>query len=193
MNQHSHIWNLTALRDCIDFLWSLNVLEAYDAFIKKFLLSHSSMDTLPLNVQQNLVRGLYLKCLNFAVDAAKICADVDNNIPPQPQEISEFRLSRIKLATETYVLNGVYRTLMSSVTSVVGHEDAILNKIMRNLSELHPSDLDIDKASWDKLDKAKYELGRINSYSSPLGKLTCLKRMTRYLRQEMELTSSDVR
>jgi hypothetical protein len=88
----------------------------------------------------------------------------------------------MRLSTETYVNNGVYRSLISAITSVTASEDAFINKITRNLSELHPEDLEINSIYWNILGRARQELSRISSFSSPLGKLSCMKRTIRHLR-----------
>ncbi|ODM94578.1 Ankyrin repeat domain-containing protein 27 [Orchesella cincta] len=150
------LWNLTSLRDCIDFLW----------------------------VQKDLVNTLYLKCLNYAVSHGECGVVSPNDATPENYALNDFLMQRLKLSTETYVLNGIYRSLISALTSFVSEEDARLNKIVRNLSELHPQDLDISNFHWDNLARARQELGRLNTYASPLGKLTCMKRTLRYLRPE---------
>lgn len=178
------LWNLTSLRDCIDFLWvkgTPKILSTFDGYIKLFQHNHRGLENFPLKVQKDVVQSLYLKCLNFAITNGGI---VSPDASPDKQALNEFFLQRLKLATETYVLNGIYRSVISAITSFVSTEDAKLNKVMRNLTELHPQDLDIRNIHWDNLTRARQELGRLNAYSSPLGKLTCMKRTLRYLRPE---------
>ncbi|CAL8070905.1 unnamed protein product [Orchesella dallaii] len=180
------LWNLTSLRDCIDFLWvkaSPKILTAFDANIKLFQHNHRGLENFPLKVQKDLVNTLYLKCLNYAVSNGG-CVVPRSEATPENYALNDFFLQRLKLSTETYVLNGIYRSLISALTSFVSIEDAKLNKVMRNLTELHPQDLDISNFHWDNLTRARQELGRLNAYSSPLGKLTCMKRTLRYLRPE---------
>jgi hypothetical protein len=174
------LWNLTSLRDCIDFIWvkgNMKILENYDAYVKLFLHNHPGLENLPLAIQKDLVKTLYIKCLAYA--EATGMTETDHN-----PALTDFLQQRLRLATETYVLNGIYRTLISAITSVMSADDAALNKIMRNLSEIHPQDLGIEKSHWSSLNRARHEMGRINSYSSPLGKLTCMKRTLRYLRSD---------
>lgn len=178
------LWNLTSLRDCIDFLWvkaSPKLLSTFDAYIKLFQHNHRGLENFPLKVQKDLVNTLYLKCLNYAITNGGIVT-----VDPKPEvyALNEFLMQRLKLATETYVLNGIYRSVISALTSYVSSEDARLNKVMRNLTELHPQDLDINNIHWDNMTRARQELGRLNTFSSPLGKLTCMKRTLRYLRPE---------
>lgn len=178
------LWNLTSLRDCIDFLWvkgSPKLLSTFDAYIKLFQHNHRGLENFPLKVQKDLVNTLYLKCFNYAVTNGGIVAAEPS---PENKALNEFLLQRLRLATETYVVNGIYRSLISALTSFVSNEDARLNKVMRNLTELHPQDMDINNIHWDNLTRARQELGRLNTYSSPLGKLTCMKRTLRYLRPE---------
>jgi hypothetical protein len=177
------LWNLTSLRDCIDFIWvkgNFKILETYDIHIKLFLHNHPALENLPLHIQKNLVNTLYLKCLEYSESTGMTTI-------PDNHSLSDFILRKLQLATETYILNGVYRSLISAITSVTAAEDAFINKITRNLFEIHPQDMDIDTSYWNVLGKARNELSRINSYSTPLGKLSCMKRTIRHLRKNSVL------
>ncbi|CAG7816131.1 unnamed protein product [Allacma fusca] len=168
------LWSVNSLRDCIDFLWmkgKLRVLESYDAYIKLFLHNHRTLDNLPIAIQKDLIHTLYLKCLNFALTYENTLEGAN----------SQYIL---RVATETYVLNGVYRFLMGAITSALSREDGHLNKIIRNLAEIHPQDLDIEEHHWDNLTRARLELGRLDVHTSPLAKLNCLKRTLRHMRPD---------
>ncbi|XP_035710945.1 ankyrin repeat domain-containing protein 27 isoform X2 [Folsomia candida] len=182
------VWNLTSIRDCIDFIWvkgSFKILETYDMYIKLFLHNHPALENLPLPIQSNLVNMLFLKCVEFA-EGTGMTTPV-----PENHSLSDFLRQKLRIATETYVNNGVYRSIISAITSVTAAEDAFINKITRNLHEIHPQDLDIDPAYWNILGRARYELSRISSYSSPLGKLVCMKRTIRHIRANSVAESGD--
>ncbi len=121
-----------------------------------------------------MIYNNYFRCLEYAEG---ILTTVHDN-----PTLSDFLMNRMRLSTETYVNNGVYRSLISAITSVTASEDAFINKITRNLSELHPEDLEINSIYWNILGRARQELSRISSFSSPLGKLSCMKRTIRHLR-----------
>lgn len=170
-NGFEELLQVNSLRDCIDFLWmkgKLRVLESYDAHIKLFLHNHRTLENLPVAIQRDVVHTLYLKCLNFAMTS-------DNPIEGSSS------LQLLKVATETYVLNGVYRFLMAAITSASSNEDGHLNKIIRNLGGIHPQELDIDPSLWNNLSRARQELGKLDVHSSPLAKLTCLKKTLRHI------------
>ena len=204
------LWNLSSLRDCIDFLWlngRLKALENYDAHIKLFLHNHRTLEDLPLPVQRDLVYDLYLKCLSYATKAnamnrklkkkssthgsqssSSSSETIDSSHSSLPPVDMTHSLQNFKLATETYVLSGIYRQLINAITSSVSFEDSSLNKIIRNLAEIHPQDLDINIIHWDNLSRARQELSRLNLHSSPLAKLCCLKKTMRYLRPDKHAT-----
>ncbi|OXA45545.1 Ankyrin repeat domain-containing protein 27 [Folsomia candida] len=182
------LWNLTSLRDCIDFMWvkgSFKILESYDTYIKLFLDNHPALENLPLPIQSNLVNMLFLQCVEFA-EGTGMTTPV-----PENHGLSDFLRQKLRIATETYINHGVYRSIISAITSVTAAEDAFINKITRNLGEIHPQDLDIDPAFWNILGRARYELSRISSYSTPLGKLVCMKRTVRHIRANSGAESGD--
>lgn len=104
-------------RDCIDFIWvkgGFKILEQFDLEIKLFLHNHTGLANLSLQIQRNLVKALYIKCMEYSEGTGMTTTD---NLT-----LSEFLRQKLSLATETYICNGVYRSLISAVTSVTATE-----------------------------------------------------------------------
>ena len=98
-------------------------------------------------------------------------------------------VANFKLATETYILNALYRPLIHALSSALSVEDAKLNKILRNLADIQPKDLHINEAYWDGFGRAKLELSRIANLGSPLAKLDALKRTMNQLKLDPKLNA----
>lgn len=199
------MWNLTSLRDCIDFLWingKPKTLETFDAYIKLFLHNHRSLEDLPLPVQRDLVYDLYKRCLSCAFKPEPSHKrsrsargyekySVAGTLSSRSNESSissvhSTSAQNFHLATESYILNGIYRPLIAGITSAVSYEDSVLNKVMRNVADIHPQDLGIKNVHWESLARAKQELSRLSMRPTPLGKLKCLQKTMKYLKHELE-------
>ena len=97
---------------------------------------------------------------------------------------SNHSAQNFQLATESYILNGIYRQLISALTSSVSYEDSTLNKVMRNSADIHPQDLGISNIHLENLSRARQELGRLPMHPTPLGKLKCLWKTMKYLEHD---------
>ncbi|XP_076470280.1 ankyrin repeat domain-containing protein 27-like isoform X2 [Babylonia areolata] len=93
----------------------------------------------------------------------------------------------LKVAVETYMMNSVHTRLFRVVTALMANEDSEINKMTRNLSSLQLQDIGIRKIFSQNLPPAKKELAGLNRFSSPMGRLFCIKRvvtaLTRPLKQ----------
>lgn len=168
----SVVVTIQTLRDCIDLLWTESrgrgVLEKIDQLIRDFLLSNNSLEFEPLQVQKDLVGSLYTICLQNALRDTRLRERTSTN---------KHLLENVKLAVETYMLHTVYKKVIKGITACTAHDDANLNKIIRNLSDIQLRDLGVRQDLYDTVPWAKQELARIDSYSTVLGKVGCLKRM----------------
>ncbi|CAG5132154.1 unnamed protein product, partial [Candidula unifasciata] len=77
----------------------------------------------------------------------------------------------------TYLMNAVHKHLFRVITTTMAGQDAEINKITRNLVHLQFSDLGIRKIFSQNIPAAKKELNLLNRYSTPVGRLFCLKRV----------------
>ncbi|XP_047119929.1 ankyrin repeat domain-containing protein 27-like [Schistocerca piceifrons] len=168
----SVVISIQTLRDCIDLLWTesrgRDVLEKIDQLIRDFLSCNNNLEFEPLQVQKDLVGSLYTVCLQNALRDSRLRERTSTN---------KHLLENVKLAVETYMLHTVYKKVIKGVTACTAHDDANLNKIIRNLSDIQLRDLGVRQDLYDTVPWAKQELARIDGYSTVLGKVGCLKRM----------------
>uniref|UniRef100_A0A2C9KDZ8 VPS9 domain-containing protein n=1 Tax=Biomphalaria glabrata TaxID=6526 RepID=A0A2C9KDZ8_BIOGL len=98
-------------------------------------------------------------------------------------------MENLKVAVETYMMNAVHKHLFPVIIATVASQDAELNKITRNLRDLQLSDLGIRKIFNENILPAKKELSQLNRYSTPVGRLFCIKRVVAALTKAPRLSS----
>ncbi|KAL1131176.1 hypothetical protein AAG570_012412 [Ranatra chinensis] len=166
----SGIVTVNTLRDCVDLLWTESckeTLEKIDENIHSFLVHNDSLEFRPLQFQQDAVGSLYTQCLQTALKHSRLREKTNMN---------RYLLDNVKVSVESYMHHGIYDKLIKGITACTAYEDAHLNKIVRNLSDIQLRDLDIRLDLQDTVPKARTELARVEGYKTVLGKIGCLKR-----------------
>lgn len=186
-NDETRIVTVQTLRDCIDLLWTQSagreVIEKMDETIRNFLTVNSSLELKPLQVQKDMVGTLYVSCLQIALKDARLREKSDKD---------KHLLENVKLSVETYVHHGVYKKLIKGITACTSYDDACLNKVVRNLSDVQLRDLEVRSDLYETVPQAKRELARIEGYSTVLGKIGCLKRMIASIsKSNLEINSGE--
>lgn len=178
--------NLRSLRDCIDLLWTEStgkeVMEQLDQAILGFMESQPDLENESLQVQKDLVSGLFLHCVQITLKDPKL---------REKTLLNKHLLSNIKLAVETYMQHGIYKSLVKGITASTALEDAQLNKIIRNSSELQLRDLEVRVDLYETVPAAKQELAHIDGYSTVLGKVGCVRRAMLAISGEQVVCADD--
>ncbi|XP_018905298.2 ankyrin repeat domain-containing protein 27 [Bemisia tabaci] len=171
--------SVQTLRDCIDLLWTesagKSILEKMDEIINEFLEANHDLEYKTLQVQRDATSRLYTKCLQVCLSDTRLRSQTC---------VNKYFLENIKIAVESYVHHHIYKKLIKGVTACTAYDDAQLNKIIRNLSDLQLGDLDIRADLHDTVPQARSELSKVDGYSTVLGKLGCLKRCLAAIAQE---------
>lgn len=76
-----------------------------------------------------------------------------------------------------YIMHALHRHLFQTLTACVSSDDSEVNKMVRNSMDVKPGDLGIRSEFVQNIMSAKKELVRINKFSTPMGRLSCLKRV----------------
>ncbi|ROT78022.1 Ankyrin repeat domain-containing protein 27 [Penaeus vannamei] len=177
---------LFSLRDCIDLLWTEGggeeALKRLDSLVQQFLDKNPNLEEETLQNLRDLVSELFSEAIQVTLS--------DHRLKHKTKE-DQYLLDSIKLSVETYLLHGIYKKLMKGITACTSGDDARLNRIIRNLSDLQVRDLDIDPKLSSSLTKSKFEIVNIEGYSTPLGKLGCLKRAISIVVSQGGVVSSD--
>ncbi|CAB0032986.1 unnamed protein product, partial [Trichogramma brassicae] len=176
---------VNSLKDCIDLLWSevhdKSVLKEMELAIEDFEKGHKSLDKECLQMQRDLV-SMLAKSLRILMK--------DSRLRERTIE-SRYFLQTIKIAIESFVLHGLRKLLPQAVALGTAHEDATLNKVIKNLYDLQLKDLSVRPDLYDGVNRGKQELSRLEGHFTVLGKLGCLKRAVRLVSQGESSVSSD--
>ena len=74
-------------------------------------------------------------------------------------------------------MNAVHKHLFSTIQLYTKSADATINKKTRNLVDIRLHQLGVRKEFEENLPGAKKELAMLNQYSTPVGRLLCIKRV----------------
>lgn len=170
IKNESGIKFINTLHDCVDLLWSESskgVLEKMDDLIQTFLLVNSKLEQKPLQIQKDLVGGLYTRCLQIALKDSRL---------KEKTNMNRYLLDNVKVSVESYIHHGIHRKLMQAITECTAFEDASFNKTVRNLSDIQLRDLDINPQFEPVIQKARSELAKVKSCTTVIGKVGCLRK-----------------
>lgn len=158
------------LRDCIDFLWTesleKNVLENLNGIINDFLIKYSDLYKYDLDFQKELIENLYKECLEVTLNDGKISESVSTN---------KFQISNVTVCVEAYIQHSIYKELMNGISVFTGCDDASFNKIVRNSSDTQLNHLNIRSDINDSIPCAKQHLAKINTFTTVIDKINCLR------------------
>ncbi|XP_077982816.1 ankyrin repeat domain-containing protein 27-like [Glandiceps talaboti] len=163
--------NLDSLEDCTDFLWGQKVSKRsqrqVDEMIDFFNKTYQRLEAESLRYCIDAANALFTKSVQTALK---------DSYHRKAVKINRSFMDNLKVAMETYVMNGVFKKVFKAVSTFYAREDANLNKINRNLAELQLKDLGIRAQFTQNVPRARRELSDLNKYSTPLEKLYCLRR-----------------
>lgn len=178
---------ITNLQEAVNFL-QMELLEKelqgdFETKIKDFLYINKDLDCKPVQTQRDLVYSLYTDCLRILLE----------NIASREKVLgSRHYYWSIRVSLETYILYILRHILLKSLSAGTAAEDAALNKITRNLSEIRLDELRIRSDLQSRVDGGRSELSRLDSFVTVLGKIECLRRAMNYVsRGASSVVSSD--
>ncbi|KAJ8302764.1 LOW QUALITY PROTEIN: hypothetical protein KUTeg_019160 [Tegillarca granosa] len=106
-------------------------------------------------------------------------------------QTSKDDMNNLKLAVETYMMDAIHKQLFQAVATCFSNQDAEINKMTRNMFEIKPSDLGIHSHFEKNIKPGIKELLRLNTFSTPIGKLKCIKRVVTALsRRSLKINDS---
>ncbi|XP_069112832.1 ankyrin repeat domain-containing protein 27-like isoform X2 [Argopecten irradians] len=104
---------------------------------------------------------------------------------------SQTDMDNLKVAVETYIMHALHRHLFQTLTACMSSDDSDVNKMVRNCTDVKPCDLGIRSEFMRNIVSAKKELVRINKFSTPMGRLSCLKRVVTILSKPLSQTNGE--
>uniref|UniRef100_A0A667YUW0 Ankyrin repeat domain 27 n=1 Tax=Myripristis murdjan TaxID=586833 RepID=A0A667YUW0_9TELE len=155
---------LKSLDDVRDFLG--RHAQKLDKFVVGFCQAFKEQERKGLRHHIDSVNGLYTKCLQ--------CLLRDSRLVSTRPAGSSWRRRPIQLLSRLLCVQ----------------QDAAFNKTTRSLQELQQKDLGVKSEFSINLSRAKRELSQLNSHTSPLLKLLCLRRVALTATQPSRHTGS---
>ncbi|XP_067652042.1 ankyrin repeat domain-containing protein 27-like [Haliotis asinina] len=171
-DEGSTIKRPTSYEQCIDLLWNhtggWKARDNIDKMLNTFSMAFDQLEGQGLRSIMDAANAQFTKVMQYVLKDAVL---------KRTARHSTHYMENIKIAVETYYMHAVFRKLFRVVTACVGSEDADMNKMTRNLTDLTLQDLGIKKIFSKNVSLAKVELSRLNNFTTPVGRLFCVKRM----------------
>ncbi|KAL4234793.1 Ankyrin repeat domain-containing protein 27 [Mactra antiquata] len=178
----------TTYDDCIKILWghqgNTKTRDSLDKALKIFCGEYKRFDGNKENVSDlaDLVSSHVTKAMQIVLKDQKLIKKVNDN---------DLYMSSLKIAVETYMMNAVHKHLFSTITACVKSDDAVVNKMTRNLCDIRLHHLDVRREFEENIPMARKELARLNQFSTPLGRTFCMKRVVTALTKPLFKTQEN--
>ncbi|CAG9786255.1 unnamed protein product [Diatraea saccharalis] len=160
---------LTSINDCIDLLWTQaagrQVLDQIEQSVQLFLKNQPSLP-IAIGPLRDSISELYTQCLQYALQNRRL---------REKSKVCKTVLENIKMAVECYMQQLLFESIFKPICTSCAYEDSHLNKKIRNMCDIQLKDLDIKKELFHAVPKAKQILSKIDTYSTVLEKVLCLK------------------
>lgn len=79
------------------------------------------------------------------------------------------------------MMQAIYKELFQVIVTNFSSQDTDINKMRRNLKDINLNNLGVKSDFISNIVPARKELVRLNSYSTPFGRMKCLKRVVSVL------------
>ncbi|XP_073234224.1 ankyrin repeat domain-containing protein 27-like isoform X1 [Porites lutea] len=166
------VTSLETLQACCNFLWnnsgSKNTQKQHiDDILVLFNSSYEQLEGESLRHLMDAAHAIYTRAMQAALKNSQLRKQAQNN--------SSY-MDNVKLAIETYMMNELHSQLFRGISSIFGKEDALLNKMTRNLADIQVKDLGVKEQLRTNLPRGRRALSFLNRYNTPLEKFHCLKK-----------------
>ncbi|KAL8590034.1 hypothetical protein ACOMHN_007059 [Nucella lapillus] len=172
----------TTYDQCLDLLWSHSggqkTRDHLDKMMTAFGDVYGTLEGGNFRSVVDMANAHFTKAMQLLLKDSVVRRSVKHN-PAYMESLT--------VAVETYLMNAIHIRLFRVVTALMADEDSEINKMTRNLTSLQLQDIGIRKIFSRNIPPAKKELAALNRFSTPMGRLFCVKRvvtaLTRPLKQ----------
>ncbi|CAH3015022.1 unnamed protein product [Porites evermanni] len=168
------VTSLETLQACCNFLWNNSGIkntqkQHIDDILVLFNSSYEQLEGESLRHLMDAAHAIYTRAMQAALKNSQLIS-LEN-----AQNNSSY-MDNVKLAIETYMMNELHSQLFRGISSIFGKEDALLNKMTRNLADIQVKDLGVKEQLRTNLPRGRRALSFLNRYNTPLEKFHCLKK-----------------
>ncbi|XP_065647546.1 ankyrin repeat domain-containing protein 27 isoform X3 [Hydra vulgaris] len=164
---------LESLKSCYEFLWPGHLKNKrskakVNQIITLFNESYTRLESESMRHSMDAANTVFTRAMQICLKKSYL---------RKPASSNRAFMENVKLAVETYVMDGLYKRIFKGISVIMADEDAAFNKITRNLSELQVKDLGIKPILCKNIPKVKNKLSDLIRLTTPLEKLCTLKIM----------------
>ncbi|XP_059150354.1 ankyrin repeat domain-containing protein 27-like [Physella acuta] len=176
----------TSYHQMLELLWSneggQRMRESLDKVLNTFAVTYDRLEGESLRSIVDAANTQFTKAVQLLLKDSVVRKSARHNAS---------YMENLKVAVETYMMNAVHKRLFRVITATMAAQDSELNKLTRNLVDLQLSDLGIRKIFSQNILPAKKELSQLNRYSTPVGRLFCIKRVVSALTKPPKSMNKD--
>jgi len=162
--------NLETLDSCCDFLWkgtgSRRAKDQIDEILALFNSTYTRLSSESIRHTMDAANAVFTRAMQISLKHSHL---------KRPAMSNKGFMDNVKIAVETYVMDGIYKQVFKGISSFLGDEDGSFNKTTRNLASIQVKDLGVNPILWKYIPKAKKILSNLNRFTTPLEKLYVLK------------------
>ncbi|XP_001659522.2 ankyrin repeat domain-containing protein 27 isoform X2 [Aedes aegypti] len=170
---------ITKLQDAVEFIRSVAkpryVFSKIDAAVQSFTKCRSDSNKWNLKQYKEDVKKLYIHCLEIMLQNRKL--------KDRCQKDTHLKRN-VKLAVETYMMDKLYDHVKDVINVCQQDQVESFNKTIRNLSDIHITEMNLKRSYADVIPGVKKELLRIDDCRTAIDKSACLKKAFEMIARE---------
>lgn len=167
------------LQDAVEFIRSVAkpryVFSKIDAAVQTFVKNKSDFSKWNLKQYKEDVKKLYIQCLEIVLQNRKL--------KDRCQKDAHLK-HNVKLAVETYMMDKLYDHVKDVINVCQQEQVESFNKTIRNLSDIHITEMNLKRNYADVIPTVKKELLRIDDCRTAIDKSSCLKKAFEIIARE---------
>lgn len=167
------------LQDAVEFIRSVAkpryVFSKIDGAVQSFVKNRSDFSKWNLKQYKDDVKKLYIQCLEIVLQNRKL--------KDRCQKDAHLKRN-VKLAVETYMMDKLYDHVRDVINVCQGDQVESFNKTIRNLSDIHITEMNLKRSYADVIPIVKKELLRIDDCRTAIDKSSCLRKAFEIIARE---------
>ncbi|XP_062560703.1 ankyrin repeat domain-containing protein 27-like [Armigeres subalbatus] len=167
------------LQDAVEFIRSVAkpryVFSKIDSAVQSFTKCRSDFSKWNLKQYKEDVKKLYINCLDIMLQNRKL--------KDRCQKDAHLKRN-VKLAVETYMMDKLYDHVADVINVCLGDQVESFNKTIRNLSDIHITEMNLKRSYTDVIPAVKKELLRIDDCRTAIDKSACLRKAFEIIARE---------
>ncbi|XP_053693921.1 ankyrin repeat domain-containing protein 27-like [Sabethes cyaneus] len=182
-NDSNELITIKRLQDAVEFIRFIAkprfVFSKIDACVQTFINKHTAFSNWNLKSYKDDVQKLYIQCLEIIFQNRKL--------KDRCQKDAHLK-QNVRVAIETYMMDKLYEHAKNVITLCQQEQVESFNKTIRNLSDIHISELNLKRSYADVIPAIKKELLKIDECRTTVDKISCLKKAFEIITREQDHT-----